>query len=109
MSAIVIPETVARLRLSSACDLQKVRPMTRAVCDFLATEGTTGEELSACELALVEACNNAVIYATKTGKGKPVDVEATLDEYTIELKVHDHTNGFNLPNLPNLPSEETET
>ena len=109
MSSISSPETAARLRVSSACDLQKIRPMTRAIRDFLAVEGASEEELSACELALVEACNNAVLYVTQGGKKQTVDVEVSIDEAAIEMKVHDHTSGFRLPDLANLPAENNES
>jgi serine phosphatase RsbU (regulator of sigma subunit)/anti-sigma regulatory factor (Ser/Thr protein kinase) len=109
MSAISIPETVARIRVSSECDLQKIRPVTKSVRDFLAKEGATDEELGACELALVEACNNAVLYATKSGQAESVDIEASLDQRSIEMRVHDHTNGFTLPDLTNLPAQENES
>ncbi|MDB6028811.1 MAG: Protein serine/threonine phosphatase [Verrucomicrobiales bacterium] len=83
--------------------------MTKAVREFLAAEGATEEEVGACELALVEACNNAVLYATPEGKKKSVEVEASLEAIGIELKVHDHTNGFRMPEITDLPVDESES
>jgi anti-sigma regulatory factor (Ser/Thr protein kinase) len=51
------------LRLLLPCDLSSVRPTTVALRSFLAEHGVPGDELVACELALAEACNNAVSYA----------------------------------------------
>ncbi len=82
--------------------------MTKAVRDFLAAEGATEEEFAACELALVEACNNAVLYATQPGRKKSIDVEVTCGDAEIELKVHDHTSGFRMPDLSNLPDQDNE-
>ncbi len=107
--SVSLPEKAAKLRVSSGCDLQKVRPMTRAVRDFLATEGAIEEELNACELALVEACNNAVLYVTQDGRKQTIDVEISIDESEIEMKIHDHTSGFRLPDLANLPDQDNET
>jgi serine phosphatase RsbU (regulator of sigma subunit)/anti-sigma regulatory factor (Ser/Thr protein kinase) len=82
--------------------------MTKAMDEFLAAEGASDEERFACELALVEACNNAVLYATQEGRKLTIDIEAEVDDDQIELHVHDHTTGFRLPDLSNLPEDENE-
>ena len=79
------------LRLSLACDLAEVLPAVRAVRGFLAEQGLGEKELAACELALAEACNNAINYATDAAKAKPVEVEAICNTSGIELQVNDHT------------------
>src|SRR5881394_2711399 len=91
------------LRLSLACDLAEVLPAIRAVRGFLAEQGLSEKELAACELALAEACNNAINYASDAAKAQPVEVEAICNASGVELRVNDHTQGFDWPNLVALP------
>jgi anti-sigma regulatory factor (Ser/Thr protein kinase) len=80
-----------------------VRPATLALRSFLGEQGIPGEELVACELALAEACNNAIAYATETGRSRRVAVEAQCSPSAIELRVTDHTPGFDWPQEITLP------
>jgi serine phosphatase RsbU (regulator of sigma subunit)/anti-sigma regulatory factor (Ser/Thr protein kinase) len=96
------------LRLSLACDLAEVLPAIRAVRGFLAEQGLVEKELAACELALAEACNNAINYATDAAKTQPVEVEAICNTAGIELRVNDHTPGFVWPKRIELPGAESE-
>src|SRR5437867_948770 len=96
------------LRLSLACDLAEVLPAIRAVRGFLAEQGLGEKELAACELALAEACNNAINYASDGAKAEPVEVEAICNASGIELRVNDHTPGFNWPKRVELPEVESE-
>ncbi|MDQ6630711.1 MAG: ATP-binding protein, partial [Verrucomicrobiota bacterium] len=102
-------ESPWQLQFSLNCELDAVRPMTESVREFLAKEGASDEELMACELSLAEACNNAVRYVTEAGRTLPVEVEINLDESKIELKIQDHTCGFELPEQVILPSDESES
>src|SRR5689334_19333812 len=52
--------------LSMPCELTHVRGTVLAARDFLASQGVENDDLLACELALVEACNNAIRYAAET-------------------------------------------
>src|SRR5262245_3909836 len=90
------------------CELDKVRPVAREVRNFLLEQGLTKDETMGCELALVEACNNAVLYASDSGAGFPVEVEVICDDSHIQLRVMDHTRGFQLPPEFNLPDHEDE-
>jgi serine phosphatase RsbU (regulator of sigma subunit)/anti-sigma regulatory factor (Ser/Thr protein kinase) len=105
------PTTRLSSRFSRAfpCNLEQVRPATRAIREFLREEGATEEELMACELALVEACNNAVLYATDYGRAKPIRIEVQVEPDLFELRVIDHTEGFELPALKDLPPNESES
>lgn len=96
------------LRLSLSCDLAEVRPAALALQDFLTEQGVSAEELAACELALAEACNNAINYATEAGRRQPVVVEAVCTALTIELRVTDHTSGFDWPGHVDLPDSSSE-
>lgn len=99
----------AALRLAVNCDLDEVRPMTSLMKAFLGEQGVTEEEVQGCELALVEACNNAIKYAGSEGTGKSVGVEVLCGEDAIELRVNDHTAGFELPEEMLLPDFEKES
>ena len=106
ISGVIQP---AALRLAPACDLRAVQPATEAVRHFLAVQGCSEEELSAIELALAEACNNAIKYVGDAGRAKPIGVEALCDEQDIELRVTDHTAGFEWPEKIELPEAESES
>jgi anti-sigma regulatory factor (Ser/Thr protein kinase) len=99
----------AVLRLSLACNLAGVRPAAEAARVFLAEQGCAGQDLVDYELALVEACNNAIRHCTASGRHKPVLVEVLCDKKEIELRVTDHTPGFEWPEKVALPDSESES
>ncbi|PTX90731.1 SpoIIE family protein phosphatase [Opitutus sp. ER46] len=78
------------------CDLPAARSATRLLRAFLGEQGLDEHELFQCELCLAEACNNAVQYAADTATSEPVVAEATVHGTGIELRVTDHTGGFEL-------------
>ncbi len=92
---------------SLACELQEIRPAVLAVKEYLADEGLNPGEINACELALTEACNNAVEYASNDGRSKPVDITITCDRSHVELRINDHTAGFSMPDQVVLPELES--
>ncbi len=83
-------------RVVFKCDLAEARVATRVLRSFLAEQGLDESEQFNCELCLAEACNNAVRYATETGAGFHVVAEAVCLEGSVELRVTDHTPGFDL-------------
>jgi serine phosphatase RsbU (regulator of sigma subunit)/anti-sigma regulatory factor (Ser/Thr protein kinase) len=97
------------IRLCFPCELAAVRPAVLQVRAFLVQQGLNEEEIGACELALAEACNNAVQYATGTEGHKPVCVEALVDGASIELRVEDHTPEFALPEESGIPDPYEES
>ncbi len=103
------PSETRDLRLSLASDLQQVRHAAFAVRQFLSLQGCDDESLMACELALVEACNNAIQHAPPTAKDKPVFVEAICESSRVELRVTDHTGGFDWPDHVELPCASNES
>ena len=109
MPASVEDTTVPALHLTCACDLDQVRPLTQAAREFLSEHALTEEEMMAAELALTEACNNAVLYATDRGKLQPIEVEMFVHPTRLEIRVHDHTIGFEMPEEVALPEHESET
>lgn len=96
------------LRVSLPCDLQQVRPATLKVRDFLAEHGVRADEVQACELALAEACNNAVHYVAAAGQLSPIQIDVSCDVDTVEMRVRDNTPGFDWPALIELPDVDQE-
>jgi serine phosphatase RsbU (regulator of sigma subunit)/anti-sigma regulatory factor (Ser/Thr protein kinase) len=99
----------ATLRLAFPCELNRVRETAQTVHRFLAEQGCSEEILTACDLALVEACNNAVKYAPPIARAKPVVVEAVCHFPQLELRITDHTPGFDWPGRVELPAPESES
>jgi len=75
-----------------------------AARDFLASQGIENDDLLACELALVEACNNAIRYAAETRRKLPIEIHLFVENSRLEMHVVDHTNGFDLPQKIELPA-----
>src|SRR5882724_4299949 len=99
--------SVAR-HFSMPCDLACVRPIVIAARDFLATQGFENEDLFASELALAEACNNAIRYAPASRRHLPIEIQIFCEGSRLEMHVVDHTNGFDWPARVELPSPEQE-
>ena len=76
---------------------------------FLVAQGCTDTEAAACQLALVEACNNAVQNVRPAAAGLPVRVEVLCGARQIELRITDHTAAFPWPAQVELPSTEQES
>lgn len=96
------------LRLALRCDLAQVRPMSAAIREFLRANGAAAEEIQASELAIAEACNNAIKYVTGEGRAKDIEVEVLCGPEQLELRVNDNTRGFDLPKKIDLPGHEDE-
>jgi serine phosphatase RsbU (regulator of sigma subunit)/anti-sigma regulatory factor (Ser/Thr protein kinase) len=96
------------LRLLLGCDLTEVRPAILAVRGFLAERGLSAQELTTCELALAEACNNAINYATGAAQVMPIEIEVMCSSTQVEFRVNDHTSGFEWPSRAELPDSESE-
>ena len=83
--------------------------MATQVRAFLTTRNLAEEDVWACELALVEACNNAVKNTPPSLKNKEILLEIACETRAVEIRVSDHTGGFELPDSPRLPSAEAES
>jgi anti-sigma regulatory factor (Ser/Thr protein kinase) len=99
----------AALRLSLACDLAKVRPAVQEVKQFLAEQRCPEGVVTDCELALVEACTNAIQGVVRPAIAEPVLVEVLCDAHWVELRVTDSTPGFDWPDHAALPEPERES
>src|SRR6266436_4025744 len=97
-----------RLRLSLACELAAIRPACFTAIQFLAAQGVHPDHLAACELALVEAGNNAVLYARPESRHLPIEVDLVCQPPRLELQVIDHTDGFEWPSELQLPEPDAE-
>src|SRR5688572_9060238 len=96
------------LRLALACQVEAVRPAALRVVEFLKDQHVAGEEIQACELAVVEACNNAVQYARPEARGEPVMIQTSCGAERIEFRIEDHTSGFAFPPTVSLPEPDRE-
>ena len=108
-------------RLEFPCNVAAGREAARTLKDFLASRGFDEETLFACELALTEACNNAVQHYRPSAKrgesdtinghngAPPISAEVVVSGKTIELRVTDRTPGFAYPGKLPPPIAETTT
>ena len=102
-------DTPRLLSLELPCALAQVREACAQTRRFLQEEGLSAEEAGGWELALAEAANNAVNYATPAGKDRPLVVEVQVSPRRVEVRVTDHTPGFDFPEKTELPPEESES
>jgi serine phosphatase RsbU (regulator of sigma subunit)/anti-sigma regulatory factor (Ser/Thr protein kinase) len=91
------------------CDLSQVRAARLAVRAFLEEQRLHEEEISACELGLAEACNNAVQYSVGPKCLEPIEILVICTPWKIEIHVNDHTEGFDWPEEVKLPDLENES
>jgi anti-sigma regulatory factor (Ser/Thr protein kinase) len=106
----VKPDSRGTVRhFSMPSDLAYVRPTVLSVRHFLAAQRLEDDELTECELALVEACNNAIRYAPTTRRHLPVEIQLFFQGSRLEMHVIDHTNGFEWPLHVELPDPEQES
>lgn len=102
------PDRPATLRLAFPPDLVSARSAAATVRSFFAEQGVSTQELFACELCVAEACNNAVEYATDEGKKHHAFVDAVCSAKLLELRVSDHTEGFDWPKGAGKVPEHSE-
>jgi serine phosphatase RsbU (regulator of sigma subunit)/anti-sigma regulatory factor (Ser/Thr protein kinase) len=107
--------TGATCRLSLPTELEAVRDTVALAHRFLAEQNLEAQDLVACELALTEACNNAVAYSRpnsqnplKGGHQASVHLELFCDAHIIEMHVIDHGSGFEWPDQIDLPDSSEE-
>jgi serine/threonine-protein kinase RsbW len=103
------PPAAPVLRFELACELSRVRAAAEAVQKFLVEQAVGKRAAADCELALVEACNNAIQNARGESRQRPVRIETWRRASEIELRVTDHTPGFELIGQAQLPPIESES
>ncbi|HTL58226.1 MAG TPA: anti-sigma regulatory factor [Candidatus Limnocylindrales bacterium] len=108
MTQFRTPAQPARLCLRMACDVSAVSGIAQQVRVFLKQTGCAEKDVNDCELALVEACNNAVLYAAPDPARCEVGIEAVSGPEQIEVRVTDHTPGLSWPERATLPEATSE-
>lgn len=108
MPALTASSQPATCRIVQPCDLGDVRATAQSIRDFLAGRGVEANVAGDLELVLVEACNNAIEHAPASAQTLPLTVECLCDGRVVELRVHDHTAGFEWPAQTVLPTAESE-
>ncbi|MBN8418575.1 MAG: ATP-binding protein [Verrucomicrobia bacterium] len=93
-------------RLDFPATLDDARDAVRSVIEWLADPQILPDECPQWELVLAEAANNAVNYATPEQSRLTVRIEATLSPQDIEVRITDHTSGFDWPNKVELPEDD---
>ena len=101
--------TGSAMRTTMRRDFAQVRAVSGRVRRFLLAHGCGEETRADFELALVEACNNAIKHTPSCAAKEPVIVELCVGRAEIELRVIDHGPGFVWPRTVELPDPEDET
>jgi serine phosphatase RsbU (regulator of sigma subunit)/anti-sigma regulatory factor (Ser/Thr protein kinase) len=83
-------------RVVFRCDFAAARTANGILRAFLEEQGLDESELFNLELCLAEACNNAVQHAGQAGTHALISAEAVCHTSAVELRVTDHTPGFEL-------------
>ena len=83
--------------------------MTSVIRAFLEEQHATPDEIHAIELAIVEASNNAIQYVRTEARDKEIDVEVVFGAERLEVRIKDHTAGFELPEHQTLPGPDAES
>lgn len=97
------------LHLHLDCDLAAVRRGAIQVRTFLESRGLAEKDIWACELAFVEACNNAVQNTPDAKASQKILVELLVETGSIELRINDHSPGCDFPSHVELPPAESES
>lgn len=97
------------LHLQVDCTFAAVRASAAKVRSYLAGHGVPEKEIWACELVFVEGCNNAVQHTPRAHSSKKIEVELSLHDGEIELRIKDHSAGCDFPAESILPPAENES
>ncbi len=97
------------MEMQIRCEMSQVRRAGQSLHRFLKTSGCSETEVMDCELALVEACNNAIKYVRPEARNLPVAVQVVCQAAQIEVRVTDHTAGFDWTGKAVLPNLEAES
>jgi serine phosphatase RsbU (regulator of sigma subunit)/anti-sigma regulatory factor (Ser/Thr protein kinase) len=102
-------ETQNSLRCEIPCDLESVRAAAIRIREFLSAEGLHEDELGAWELAIVEAGNNAAEHVLPEWRDGKMEMLITCSRTRAELRLTEHTAGFDWDAAGDLPDEESES
>ena len=91
------------------CDLHAVGAMCGEAREFFTRAGLIPGEIDAWEVVLAEAANNAVNYVGPEGGQLPIRVDLVATPGEVEVRVTDHTPGFDFPEKAELPPDDFES
>jgi serine/threonine-protein kinase RsbW len=94
------------LHLRIEREFAAVRRAAAQLRSFLSAHRLSEPELWACELAMVEACNNAVQH---TRADPPIEIDIRLRSGEIEIRINDQGSRFELPETSDLPPPGEES
>ncbi len=98
----------AFLEFEIPCELGHVRSAGERLRVFLTERGCCESEAVDCRLALVEACNNAVQYVRAEARHLSIGVRVRCGARQVEIRIVDHTGGFDWAAPASLPSNQAE-
>ncbi|OYW31574.1 MAG: hypothetical protein B7Z47_00650 [Chthoniobacter sp. 12-60-6] len=93
-------------RLDFPATLDDARAAVRSVIQWLVDHHIHDDECRQWELVLAEAANNAVLHATPEQAQLTARIEAALSAEDIEVRITDHTSGFDWPQEAALPDDD---
>lgn len=99
----------AILRLNLLGPLLEVRSVALATRDFLTRHGWPAPAVAECELALVEACNNALQHQPAENIEPPVSIEILCEAHQAEIRISDRAPEFKWNACPGLPAADCES
>ena len=94
------------VRLDFPATLDDARAAVRAVIQWLVDHRIQDDECGRWELVLAEGANNAVLHATPEQTRLTLRIEAALSAEDIEVRITDHTSGFDWPEDAALPEDD---
>jgi anti-sigma regulatory factor (Ser/Thr protein kinase) len=100
------PCSPVALRFELNCDLRDVRRGASELRAFLEQNACRQKDISDCELAFVEGCNNAVVHSSNRDRHIPIEI--SIQTGHVELKIWDSSKGFAWPKKTQLPSPDSE-
>lgn len=93
------------LRIEMERRLDQVRNAATRLREFLAARRLSEKDIWACELAVVEACNNAVQHVSESAP--PIRIEADVFGGEVQIRIFDGSS-FEFPTAPELPASDQE-
>lgn len=103
------PQLLTEAVLTMPCELHAVRPTVCQAMDFLRGAGCREEDVLACEIALTEACNNAVQNSPQHLRSQRLPIRINCDAHNIRMGVADVSAAFEIPQECALPETEAES
>lgn len=95
--------------LELPCDLREVGGLCLRVREFFAEVGLEPAEMEAWELAITEGANNAIKYCRPEALHVDIRLDLLAEPHWIEVRIADHTPGFDWPLQAELPSPDSES